>query len=113
MAPATRRPIPVWALVSAAWLGPAILAAFQAYVQGRIGSREPATVRTLLWEGGDWSSERWQLGQPPSATATSSTPALRGQPEVSVSSSSNAAMVPVPIGGPSSARVLSLRSASA
>ncbi|HEX9631355.1 MAG TPA: histidine kinase [Gemmatimonadales bacterium] len=54
MAPAAHRPIPVWALVSAAWLGPAILAAFQAYVQGRIGSREPATVRTLLWEGGDW-----------------------------------------------------------
>jgi hypothetical protein len=44
----------VWALVSAAWLGPAILAAFQAYVQGRLGSREPATWRSLLWEGGDW-----------------------------------------------------------
>jgi hypothetical protein len=44
----------VWALVSAAWLGPAILAAFQTYVQGRLGSREPATWRSLLWEGGDW-----------------------------------------------------------
>jgi signal transduction histidine kinase len=45
---------PVWALVSAAWLGPAILAAFQAYVQGRLGDRDPATWRSLLWEGGDW-----------------------------------------------------------
>ncbi|HEV8263654.1 MAG TPA: histidine kinase [Gemmatimonadales bacterium] len=45
---------PVWVFVSAAWLGPAILAAFQAYVQGRLGSREPATWRSLLWEGGDW-----------------------------------------------------------
>lgn len=51
--PLRRRP-PVWALVSAAWLGPAILAAFQAYVQGRLGSREPATWRSLVWEGGDW-----------------------------------------------------------
>lgn len=48
-----RRP-PVWAFVSAAWLGPAILAAFQAYVQGRLGNREPATWRSLVWEGGDW-----------------------------------------------------------
>jgi two-component system, LytTR family, sensor kinase len=45
---------PVWALVSAAWLGPAILAAFQAYVQGRLGNRAPATWRSLVWEGGDW-----------------------------------------------------------
>jgi hypothetical protein len=49
-----RRPLPVWALVSAAWLGPAILAAFQAYVQGRLGNWPRATWRTLLWEGGDW-----------------------------------------------------------
>lgn len=54
MTPAARRRPPVWALVSAAWLGPAILAAFQAYVQGRIGNREPATWREILWEGGDW-----------------------------------------------------------
>lgn len=44
----------VWVFVSAAWIGPAILAAFQAYVQGRLGSREPATWRSLIWEGGDW-----------------------------------------------------------
>jgi two-component system, LytTR family, sensor kinase len=46
-----RRP---WVFVSAAWLGPAVLAAFQVYVQGRLGDREPATWRSLLWEGGDW-----------------------------------------------------------
>lgn len=40
--------------MSAAWLGPAILAAFQAYVQGRLGNRDPATLRSVLWEGGDW-----------------------------------------------------------
>ncbi|MGH7674126.1 MAG: sensor histidine kinase [Gemmatimonadales bacterium] len=50
---ARRRP-PLWLFVSAAWLGPAILAAFQAYVQGRLGNRGPATWRSLLWEGGDW-----------------------------------------------------------
>jgi signal transduction histidine kinase len=54
MAPGIRRRVPVWVFVSAAWLGPAILAAFQAYVQGRLGSRDPATTRSLVWEAGDW-----------------------------------------------------------
>jgi signal transduction histidine kinase len=54
MPPGARRPPSVWAFVSAAWLGPAILAAFQAYVQGRLGNWQPATWRTLVWEGGDW-----------------------------------------------------------
>jgi two-component system LytT family sensor kinase len=40
--------------VSAAWLGPAVLAAFQVYVQGRLGDRAPATWRSLLWQSGDW-----------------------------------------------------------
>ena len=48
------RRLPLWALVSAAWFGPAILAAFEAYVQGRLGSREPATWRSIIWESGDW-----------------------------------------------------------
>lgn len=48
------RSLPIWALVSAAWFGPAILAAFEAYVQGRLGNREPATPRSLVWAGGDW-----------------------------------------------------------
>lgn len=51
--PVRRRP-PLWALVSAAWLGPAVLAAFQVTVQGRLGTREPASWRSVLWEGGDW-----------------------------------------------------------
>ena len=51
---AGRRRTPVWLLVSAAWLGPAILAAFQAFVQGRLGNRDAATWQSLLWEGGDW-----------------------------------------------------------
>jgi two-component system LytT family sensor kinase len=44
----------MWVFVSAAWLGPAVLAAFQVYVQGRLGDRAPATWRSLLWESGDW-----------------------------------------------------------
>ena len=52
--PAARPLPPVWLLVSAAWLGPAILAAFQAFVQGRLGTREPATWQSIIWEGGDW-----------------------------------------------------------
>lgn len=71
----TRALPPLWALVSLAWLGPAILAAFQSYVQGRIGARDPATWRALLWEGGDWllyalltpgvfwCARRWPLAQ--------------------------------------------------
>lgn len=54
MARLTRNTPPVWLLVSLAWIGPAILAAFQAYVQGRLGNWNPATWRSLLWEGGDW-----------------------------------------------------------
>lgn len=48
------RPLPVWALVSAAWFGPAILAAFEAYVQGRLGNRGPTSWKSVVWEGGDW-----------------------------------------------------------
>jgi two-component system, LytTR family, sensor kinase len=48
------RRLPIWALVSAAWFGPAILAGFEAYVQGRLGSRQPANWKSIVWEGGDW-----------------------------------------------------------
>lgn len=48
-----RRP-PAWILVSLAWIGPAILAAFEAYMQSRLGNRPPIGLRNLLWEGGDW-----------------------------------------------------------
>ena len=50
----TRRRPPVWVFVSAAWLGPAVLAAFQAYMQGRLGNRSPVDWRSIVWEGGDW-----------------------------------------------------------
>jgi signal transduction histidine kinase len=54
MATATRRPVPVWAFVSAAWVVPAILAISRGYVQARLGGQEPMTWRWLAWEGGDW-----------------------------------------------------------
>ncbi|MGE3526473.1 MAG: hypothetical protein AB7I33_11180, partial [Gemmatimonadales bacterium] len=46
--------VPVWALVSAAWLGPAILAVFQAFGEAGLGNRGPVTWRVAVWEGGDW-----------------------------------------------------------
>jgi signal transduction histidine kinase len=39
--------------VSAAWLGPAALAAFQEYARARLGDR-PVSWQVLLWEGSDW-----------------------------------------------------------
>lgn len=50
----TRASPPAWVFVSAAWIGPAILAAFETYVQGELGNRPPATWRSIAWEGGDW-----------------------------------------------------------
>jgi len=52
--PTSRRKPPVWVFVSAAWLGPAILAVFQEYVQVRLGNRGPESWRNFVWEGGDW-----------------------------------------------------------
>ncbi|HKC48408.1 MAG TPA: histidine kinase [Gemmatimonadales bacterium] len=40
--------LPIWALVSAAWFGPAILAGFEAYVQGR------PSWQSIVWQAGDW-----------------------------------------------------------
>jgi two-component system, LytTR family, sensor kinase len=51
--PGTHRRPRVWPLVSAAWLGPAILAAFQAYVQARL-AHEPPSWAQIAWQGGDW-----------------------------------------------------------
>jgi hypothetical protein len=52
---AAGRTTPVVWLVSLAWLGPALLAMFQTYMQGRLGHWDPPpTWRNLLWEGGDW-----------------------------------------------------------
>jgi two-component system LytT family sensor kinase len=52
--PPPRRSPPVWAFVSAAWLGPAILAGFTAYMQARLGKWEDFSWRWVVWEGGDW-----------------------------------------------------------
>jgi two-component sensor histidine kinase len=46
------RPRP-WLLVSAAWLGPAVLAAFQGFARARLAGRA-SSWQSLLWEGGDW-----------------------------------------------------------
>lgn len=54
MTPGPRGRVPVWALVSLAWAGPAVLAVFQRYAHGRLGNFGPAGWRDLLWEGGDW-----------------------------------------------------------
>ena len=54
MSASHRRRWPVWALVSAAWFVPAILAVFQVYVQGLLGNRPPATARAFAWAAGDW-----------------------------------------------------------
>jgi two-component system LytT family sensor kinase len=43
-----------WMLVSVAWIGPAILAILDAYVQSTLGNRPPVQLRVLLWQGGDW-----------------------------------------------------------
>lgn len=54
MAAPSRRALPVRALVSAAWLGPAILAAFQVYVEQRVGNWPEASWRNIAFQGGDW-----------------------------------------------------------
>ena len=43
-----------WMIVSAAWILPAIFAVINRIAQARLGGWEPATVRDLLFEGGDW-----------------------------------------------------------
>ena len=41
-------------IVSAAWILPAIFAAINRIVQAHLQGWEPATVRDVLFEGGDW-----------------------------------------------------------
>lgn len=48
------RPVPLWVLVSAAWIGPATLAVFRAYLHGPLGDGQPVQWRGLVFEGGDW-----------------------------------------------------------
>jgi two-component system LytT family sensor kinase len=50
----TRRArVPVWALISAAWLAPALLGAIDAYAQARLDHRSPSW-RLIAWVSCDW-----------------------------------------------------------
>jgi len=63
-------------IVSAAWILPATFAVINRIAQARLQGWEPATIRDLLWEGGDWFlyafltpgvfavSKRWPLARP-------------------------------------------------
>ncbi len=45
---------PVWAFVSAAWLGPALFATLPRLLQRQVQGADAAPWRDVLWEGGDW-----------------------------------------------------------
>ena len=63
-------------IVSAAWILPAIFAAINRVVQAHLQGWEPATIRDVLFEGGDWFlyalltpgvfaiSKRWPVARP-------------------------------------------------
>jgi two-component system LytT family sensor kinase len=63
-------------IVSAAWIVPAVFAVINRVAQARLQGWEPATIRELLFEGGDWLlygfltpgvfavSRRWPLARP-------------------------------------------------
>src|SRR4026209_2827213 len=63
-------------IVSAAWIGPAVFAVINRIAQARLQGWEPATLRELLFEFGDWLlfavlapfvfviSEKWPLTRP-------------------------------------------------
>jgi hypothetical protein len=63
-------------LVSAAWIGPAVLGAINDLVQGRLYGGPPARLPDLLFASGDWLlyafltpavfaiAERWPLSRP-------------------------------------------------
>jgi signal transduction histidine kinase len=65
-----------WMIVSAAWIVPAVFAVINRLAQARLQGWEPATLRDLLFEGGDWFlyafltpgvfavSRRWPLARP-------------------------------------------------
>ncbi|HEU4769741.1 MAG TPA: histidine kinase, partial [Pyrinomonadaceae bacterium] len=65
-----------WMIVSAAWILPAIFAAINRVVQAYLLGWEPATIRDVLFEGGDWFlyalltpgvfaiSKRWPVARP-------------------------------------------------
>ena len=41
-------------LVSAVWIAPAVLATISQVAQRRLNGEPPASLRDLLWAGGDW-----------------------------------------------------------
>ncbi|HEU5217350.1 MAG TPA: histidine kinase [Gemmatimonadales bacterium] len=45
---------PPWVFISAAWIGPAMLAVMAAVFQARLRHEPTPSLRNLLWEGGDW-----------------------------------------------------------
>jgi two-component system, LytTR family, sensor kinase len=45
---------PIWTLISAAWLVPAILAMVDEYMQGRLGHEAAPGFGEVAWRGGDW-----------------------------------------------------------
>jgi two-component system LytT family sensor kinase len=63
-------------LVSAVWVGPAVLSAINQVAQRRLHGDPPASLRELLWSGGDWlvyafltpaifwASNRWPIEKP-------------------------------------------------
>ena len=63
-------------IVSAAWIGPAVFAVINRIAQARLQGWEPATLRELLFEFGDWLlyafltpgvfavSRKWPLARP-------------------------------------------------
>jgi hypothetical protein len=65
-----------WMIVSAAWIGPAVFAVINRIAQARLQHWEPATLRELLFEFGDWLlyafltpgvfavSRKWPLARP-------------------------------------------------
>jgi len=65
-----------WMIVSAAWIGPAVFAVINRIAQARLQRWEPATLRELLFEFGDWLlyafltpgvfavSRKWPLARP-------------------------------------------------
>lgn len=51
--PGGRAGLPLWAIVSLAWVGPAILAVFQSVARSRLDGQQ-VDPRQLLFEAGDW-----------------------------------------------------------
>jgi two-component system, LytTR family, sensor kinase len=49
-----REPLPAWFLISAAWSVPALLSAFEQYMQGPVFGQPPAPWRSVLYNAFDW-----------------------------------------------------------